>query len=331
MARDILPRRVGTVTAEWGHLVSDDETRQDLTTGDDPGAHKRAAPDAHTGLANADDDGRRDAATGDVESIAAPAAPAVAAGRRKRRRRWPKVLAAGIGIVAILVVVAGTLYVRPQPPLPEAHAALASTAAVTFADEPGWLAFTPTATAHGTGLVFYPGAKVEPAAYAPAAQAIAAQGYPVFIAKMPLNLAILGVDAANGVVAAHPEITRWAIAGHSLGGAMATSYIASHPNAMRGLALWASYPNADLSALPLVATSIWGSLDAGAARMGGPQARADLPPDATFIEIPGGNHEQNGWYTGQPNDPPATISREAQQAAVVDATVAMLDKVDAGG
>jgi hypothetical protein len=268
----------------------------------------------------------------DDETTPVPEANMAVAGPKppKRRRRWPRVLAAVIGIVAILIVVAGTWYVQPQPLLPEARAALASTATVTFADESGWLSFAPVTDAHGTGLVFYPGAKVEPAAYAPAAQAIAAQGYPVFIAKMPLNLAILGVDAASGVIAAHPEITRWAIAGHSLGGAMATSFLAAHPEAMDGLALWASYPNADLSALPLVATSVWGSLDAGAAKMGGEKAHADLPPDAVFIEIPGGNHEQNGWYTGQPNDPPATISREAQQAAIVDATVAMLARVDAG-
>jgi hypothetical protein len=263
---------------------------------------------------------------------AEPVVPPLPAGAKapRRRRRWPKILAALIGIAAILLVIVGTWYVQPQPLLPEARAALASTATVTFADEPGWLAFSPVEGGHATGLVIYPGAKVEPAAYAPAAQAIAAAGYPTFIVKMPLNLAVLGVDAANGVVAAHPEIARWAMAGHSLGGAMATSYVAAHPAAMDGLALWASYPNADLSALPIVATSIWGSLDAGAAKMGGPQARADLPPDATFIEIPGGNHEQNGWYTGQPNDPPATISREAQQAAVVAATLAMLAKVDAG-
>ena len=31
-----------------------------------------------------------------------------------------------------------------------------------------------------------------------------------------------------------------------------------------------------------------------------------------------------GWYTGQPNDPPATISREAQQDAIVAATVEVL-------
>ncbi len=64
--------------------------------------------------------------------------------------------------------------------------------------------------------------------------------------------------------------------------------------------------------------------------MNGAEAHAQLPPDATFIEIPGGNHEQMGWYTGQPNDPPATISREQQQAAVVDATVAVLEAVDGG-
>jgi hypothetical protein len=32
-----------------------------------------------------------------------------------------------------------------------------------------------------------------------------------------------------------------------------------------------------------------------------------------------------GYYTGQPNDPPATISRADQQAQVAAATVTMLD------
>ena len=34
-----------------------------------------------------------------------------------------------------------------------------------------------------------------------------------------------------------------------------------------------------------------------------------------------------GWYTGQPNDPPATITRVDQQAQVIEATVALLDEV----
>ena len=43
--------------------------------------------------------------------------------------------------------------------------------------------------------------------------------------------------------------------------------------------------------------------------------------------IEGGNHEQMGWYTGQPNDPPATISRDEQQRQVVDATLDLLARL----
>ena len=43
--------------------------------------------------------------------------------------------------------------------------------------------------------------------------------------------------------------------------------------------------------------------------------------------IDGGTHEQMGWYTGQPNDPPATISRERQQAQVIVASEALLDAI----
>jgi hypothetical protein len=37
-----------------------------------------------------------------------------------------------------------------------------------------------------------------------------------------------------------------------------------------------------------------------------------------------------GWYTGQPNDPPATISREDQQRSVAASTVALLQGLAAG-
>ena len=75
--------------------------------------------------------------------------------------------------------------------------------------------------------------------------------------------------------------------------------------------------------------SIYGTLDAGAARMSGPEAKAQLPADTVFVPIEGGNHEQMGWYTGQPNDPPATISRADQQAQVAAATVTMLGTISA--
>jgi pimeloyl-ACP methyl ester carboxylesterase len=111
---------------------------------------------------------------------------------------------------------------------------------------------------------------------------------------------------------------------------MAAQYAADHPGAVQALAFWASYAATDLSASNLAVLSTWGSLDAGAARISGPEARAAVPPGATFVEIPGGNHEQMGWYTGQPNDPPATISRADQQRQVVAATLDLLAAMASG-
>ena len=173
----------------------------------------------------------------------------------------------------------------------------------------------------------YPGGKVPAAAYGPLAQSIAAEGYLVAIVEVPFNLAVFDIDAADAAIAARPEIQAWAVAGHSLGGAMAAQYAGSHDAEVDGLALWAAYPANDLSRAGLAATSIYGSLDAGAARMGGAETAALLPPDTVFVPVEGGNHEQMGWYTGQPNDPPATISREDQQAQLAAATVALLERL----
>ena len=72
---------------------------------------------------------------------------------------------------------------------------------------------------------------------------------------------------------------------------------------------------------------MYGSLDAGAERFTSEETRATLPAGTTFVTVEGGNHEQMGDYTGQPNDPPATISRDEQQAEVQAATIALLEDV----
>ena len=215
--------------------------------------------------------------------------------------------------------------------MPEALAALESDEQVVVSQEP-WISFTPTADAQPTGFIFYPGGRVDPRAYAPAARAIAEQGYPVFIVPMPLNLAVLGSDRAADVVAAHPETERWVIGGHSLGGAMAATFIDQHPDAVDGLVLWAAFPPAgnDLSDLVgLEAASIYGTLDGLATPEEVLAGAALLPASAQFVPIDGGNHAQFGWYGDQPGDNPATISRAEQQAAAVGATLTVLDGVDA--
>jgi hypothetical protein len=256
---------------------------------------------------------------------ATPATPSAtpAAPRRGRSRR--RTILGSIAAVVLLAVLGGTAYLAvPQPNLPEAQAALASTPVVTFGREDGRLVFRPTAGSPTTGFVFYPGGKVEPAAYAPGAAAIAARGYLVIIVPMPLNLAVLNIDGATAAIAAHPEIRHWAIGGHSLGGAMAAQYLANHPGAAEGLIFWAAYAATSVSGQRLRVLIAYGSLDAGADSYVGEKYLANLPPDPVRLRIEGGNHEQMGWYTGQPNDPPATITRADQQARVTEATAALL-------
>jgi pimeloyl-ACP methyl ester carboxylesterase len=237
----------------------------------------------------------------------------------------------GIGLLVVLVAgIAGWFwYTQPQPLLPEAEASLASTPEVTFVENGGRLEWTPADNDYDTGFVLYPGGKVPPAAYGPAAQAIAAEGYLVIIPPMPFNLAVFNINAADAAIADHPEVATWAIGGHSLGGSMAAQYAADHLETIDGLAFWASYPATDLASAELDAVSIYGTLDAGAPKMSGTDTSVPFPPGTVFVPIDGGNHEQMGWYTGQPNDPPATIPREEQQRQVVAATVSMLEGLGA--
>lgn len=239
-------------------------------------------------------------------------------------RRTLRALGAALVVLLVVAIAGWFWYTQPQPLLPEATASLASTTEVTFVDNDGRLEWSPADNDYSTALVIYPGGKVPAAAYGPAAQAIAAAGYLVIITPMPFNLAVFGIAAADAAIAAHPEVTTWALAGHSLGGSMAAQYASDHGAQVSGLAFWASYPATDLSATAVEVVSVYGTLDAGAARMSGDEARTQLPGDAVFVAIDGGNHEQMGWYTGQPNDPPATISRADQQERVAAATMTML-------
>lgn len=175
------------------------------------------------------------------------------------------------------------------------------------------------------GLVFYPGAKVDPMAYAPLCRQIADAGYKVVIVSMPLNFAIFSPNKADEVIEKFPQIQTWAIGGHSLGGVMACKYASKHDK-IKGVALYASYPQGDeLKNSNKQVVSIWGSND-GVAKLDKVK-NAALPKDTTFVEIKGGNHGQFGDYGAQSGDKQATISQEEQVKQAVDATVELMKKI----
>ena len=131
--------------------------------------------------------------------------------------------------------------------------------------EYGWFFDGPSET---DALIFYPGAKVEETAYAPLLHRLAEQGMDICLVRMPFRLAIFGANKADQAIAQH-DYEHWYIGGHSLGGAMAASYAATHSSQLSGVFMLAAYPTKPL-AENMKALIIYGSED------GVPVRRADI-------------------------------------------------------
>ncbi len=243
-----------------------------------------------------------------------------------RRFSWKWLL---VIIPVILLVAVGGFVLwanNASQPMPEALTALQSDEAVRV-ETTGTLQFIPVTTTSDVGFIFYPGGKVNPLSYAPMAHDLAAQGFLTVIAPMPLYLAVLNINAADAVIAAHPEIKHWAIGGHSLGGSMAVRYVQGHMTQIEGMALLASYPDVDMTSYTGAVVVIYGSLD-GLATVAKVEGTRDLLPKSTaWVRIDGGDHAQMGWYGPQAGDNAATISRADQQAQVLDAVTSLLTKL----
>ena len=162
------------------------------------------------------------------------------------------------------------------------------------------------------GFVFYPGGKVEYEAYAPLMEKLAEQGVLCVLLHMPANLAVLDVNAADGIQEEFPNITEWYIGGHSLGGSMAASYLGEHAEEYEGLILIASYSTADLKGTDLNVLSIYGEYDQVLNVEKYRDNKDNLPEDYKEMIIEGGNHAYFGSYGEQDGDGKANISNAEQ-------------------
>lgn len=194
----------------------------------------------------------------------------------------------------------------------------------------GGYTFRPQDQQPTTGLIFYPGGRVDYRSYAPALWQVAAAGYEVVLVKVPLNLAVFNAGAAAAAAEAHPQVQSWAVGGHSLGGAMAALYAHGNPENVDGLVLWASYPagSNDLSNTNLSVASIYGSNDGVAAQDQVESSQTLLPASTRWTVIEGGNHAQFGDYGEQAGDGLALITAAEQWQQAAQATVELLEVME---
>lgn len=228
-----------------------------------------------------------------------------------RRKKWRL---AGGSVLLLLVILSGAFfwyvsdYYRAEDVALEV---MARDNGITVQDDLTILSPTyPTDTA----IIFYPGAKVEEAAYLPLLDQIRQTGVACILVHMPFHMAIFDANAAEEVIAQFPEFQHWYIAGHSMGGAMASKFAADHPDQVDGLILMGAYIYGDYPDEKTL--TIYGSLN---------QSVEDhIDYTENIVEIEGGNHAQFGNYGPQKGDPAAEISAQEQQAQTVAAIEAFL-------
>lgn len=237
-----------------------------------------------------------------------------------RRKLWTWLIA----IVLVLAVAAAgaNVWVEGQYPYREtAAAALSTDEAVTVEQTDDSIAFIPAEAK--AGFIFYPGGLVPAEAYAPLMRALAEEGVLCVVPKMPLRLAVLDMNAAAGIAEQYPAVTRWAIGGHSLGGAMAASYAAEHAEEFDSLVLLAAYSTAELPE-SLSVVSIYGDADGVMNREKYAQHRANLPGGTAEVILSGGNHAQFGDYGPQKGDGIAAITLQEQLEQTVSVVLPVL-------
>ena len=221
-----------------------------------------------------------------------------------------------LGVLLVLLI-AAVIYVSDYYHADQTALAVLEHPTVELHTESNRLVFLPEDPE--AGLIFYPGGKVEYTAYAPLMQKLAEKGVLCVLVKMPLNLAVLNGDAADGIPEEFPEVDVWAVGGHSLGGVMAADFAARHPGAVDALVLLAAYSTADLSQSGIRVLSVYGTEDGVLQRDKYESYRANLPTGLTELPIEGGCHAWFGSYGPQKGDGAPSISADQQQTVTAAA------------
>lgn len=215
-----------------------------------------------------------------------------------------------------------------------AETVLATDETVIVTQTNTYLSFAPQGSPTSTFL-FFPGGMVDPLAYAPLARTLAQQGIHTFIVYLPWRSAPLPMHQSELIQTLQELVSQSDLAiplvlgGHSRGAAIAVTVAHSRAIDIDGLILLATtHPKeaeSDLSDSALRVLKVYASEDGLASPTEVEANRAYLPADTVFTLIDGGNHAQFAWYGSQLGDGRATISREAQQALIIDAIVAFCE------
>ncbi|MFD0676743.1 MULTISPECIES: alpha/beta hydrolase [unclassified Paenibacillus] len=232
-----------------------------------------------------------------------------------------------LAVVGVFAAVRALM--QPYSPDAEALEAMRGGSGVSVTESKEWIVFEPR-NGKRPDVLFYPGGLVRPESYAPLALSLAQEGYRTWIIKMPLNLAVLGINRADKVIELLPKQT-YVIGGHSLGGVMAVRYASGNAGRVKGVFFLAAYADkrGSLRSAPLSALSLVGTEDGVLNRQVFERGKDFLPEQTEYAEITGGNHAGFGNYGKQKGDYPPLIAPDKQRSITVSLLVNWLEKLEA--
>lgn len=243
------------------------------------------------------------------------------AARTKRRARVRVALVASASV--LVAIAAGFLAWASSPMMAEGAPLADAEAAVTVTETAEGVLLSP-ADPNGDGLIFFAGARVDPAAYANKLSGVAESGITVVIARPTLNFAIFETRPLSTWEGLAPGVGSWAVGGHSLGGVKACMYAADAANDVAAIVLFGSYCSVDLSGTGIPALTFIGGNDELSTAAKIEEASGLLPADAAFVTIPDASHAQFGDYGIQPGDGPQEADDADVRDAITDGVVGLL-------
>lgn len=250
-----------------------------------------------------------------AQSDAVAPAPATKPKRRGLRILWWVLGIIGGLIVAGIIAIVVWSQVGVAAAEPEPLAAVRADDRIVITDDSAGIVLAPASGESEVGLVFIPGAKVDPWAYASKLSGLVAEdGLTVVITKPWLNLAFFDLRPLGSFTSLAPDVDTWIVGGHSLGG-VRSCMLATQADA---IVLFASYCSTDISGTGLPALSISGSEDGLSTPEDIEAARPKLPSDAEFVEIDGASHSSFGDYGLQAGDGTPTISDAEMTAQLTE-------------
>lgn len=167
------------------------------------------------------------------------------------------------------------------------------------------------------GFIIFSGAKADEKAYSYMAKLLNEAGHTVVIPKVLFHMSATGINHGFEIMESNPEIEKWVLIGHSLGGLPISHIAVKEPDKLHGIAFLASYMITDLSEIDISAIRITASNDKIMNKNRMEEHLDYLPENSISIVLEGANHQGFAACGSLSSDGEATMSWKEQQEQTV--------------